>query len=147
MIYMEHFSVMRYTGKNIPSRECSVDGCGIILKKQTNETEDLALHTTAVLTVNKNQNEKSALRLVIEESEWETDNYVFAQDVHDIAYVYINKKFAGKFDRTVPLTKKQIKQGVKANESFNFPIPAFNGRVEIDILVEGMGHVNFNKEI
>lgn len=75
---MEHFSVMHYTGKNTPSGECPVDDCGIILKKQINETEDSALHTTAVLTVNKNQNEKSALRLVFEESEWETDNYVFA---------------------------------------------------------------------
>ncbi|MGN0528621.1 MAG: beta-galactosidase, partial [Eubacterium sp.] len=75
------------------------------------------------------------------------DTSVFAQGVHDIAYVYVNRKFVGKYDRTVPLTKKQLKHGVKANESFNFPIPAFNGRVEIDILVEGMGHINFNKGI
>ncbi|MGN0527928.1 MAG: hypothetical protein ACI4IE_02255 [Eubacterium sp.] len=76
---MEHFSVMRYTGKNTPLGEFPVgDGNGITLQKQTNEKEDSGLHTTAVLTVNKNQSEKSALRLVIEENEWDTDNYVFA---------------------------------------------------------------------
>ncbi len=46
-----------------------------------------------------------------------------------------------------PLTKKQIKHGVTAKESFNFPIPAFNGKIEVDILVEGMGRINFNKRI
>ncbi|MGN1124332.1 MAG: hypothetical protein ACI4RR_08320 [Eubacterium sp.] len=76
---MEHFSVMRYTGKNTPSGEFPVHNSnGITLQKQAVEAEALGLHTTAVLTVNKNQSEKSALRLVIEESEWDTDNYVFA---------------------------------------------------------------------
>ncbi|MGN1443501.1 MAG: hypothetical protein ACI4XE_06600, partial [Acutalibacteraceae bacterium] len=27
------------------------------------------------------------------------------------------------------------------------PIPAFNGKIEVDILVEGMGRINFNKQI
>ncbi|MGN0468959.1 MAG: beta-galactosidase family protein [Acutalibacteraceae bacterium] len=75
------------------------------------------------------------------------DTSVFADGVHDIAYVYVNRKFVGRFDRSVPLTKKQIKYGMAAKESFRFPIPAFNGKIEIDILVEGMGRINFNKQI
>lgn len=72
---------------------------------------------------------------------------IYADGVHDVAYVYVNHKFVGKFNRSVPLTKKQIKYGVAAKESFNFPIPAFNGKIEVDILVEGMGRINFNKGI
>ncbi|MGN0534714.1 MAG: beta-galactosidase family protein [Eubacterium sp.] len=75
------------------------------------------------------------------------DTSIYADGVHDVAYVYVNKKFVGRFDRSVPLTKKQIKHGVAAKESFNFPIPAFNGKIEVDILVEGMGRINFNKQI
>ncbi|MGN0485604.1 MAG: beta-galactosidase family protein [Acutalibacteraceae bacterium] len=75
------------------------------------------------------------------------DTSIFADGVHDIAYVYVNRKFVGKFDRSAPLSKKQIKNGVQAPESFRFPIPAFKGKVEIDILVEGMGRINFNKQI
>lgn len=70
-----------------------------------------------------------------------------ADGVHDIAYVYVNKKLVGRFDRSEPRTKKQIKYGVEATESFNFKIPAFNGKIEVDILVEGMGRINFNKQI
>ncbi|MGN0515888.1 MAG: hypothetical protein ACI4IO_02830, partial [Eubacterium sp.] len=75
------------------------------------------------------------------------DTSIFADGVHDIAYVYVNRKFVGRFDRSAPLTKKQKKHGVVAKESFSFPVPAFNGRVEIDILVEGMSRINFNKQI
>lgn len=75
------------------------------------------------------------------------DTSIFADGVHDIAYVYVNRKFVGKYDRSIPLTKKQLKHGVTAKESFNFPIPAFKGKIEVDILVEGMGHINFNKRI
>lgn len=75
------------------------------------------------------------------------DTAVYADGVHDLAYVYVNKKFVGKFNRAVPLTKKQKKHGVTAPESFSFPIPAFNGKIEVDILVEGMGRINFNKQI
>lgn len=75
------------------------------------------------------------------------DTSIFADGVHDIAYVYVNRKLAGKYDRSLPLTKQQRKHGVQALESFRFPIPAFCGKVEIDILVEGMGRINFNKQI
>lgn len=75
------------------------------------------------------------------------DTSIYADGVHDIAYVYVNGKRIGKYDRSTPLTKKQIKHGATAKESCRFPIPAFNGKIEVDILVEGMGRINFNKHI
>lgn len=70
-----------------------------------------------------------------------------ADGVHDIAYVYVDEKYVGTYNRAKPLTKKQIKHGVKQTESFDFKIPAFNGKIKLDILVEGMGRINFNKQI
>lgn len=75
------------------------------------------------------------------------DTSIYADGVHDVAYVYVNRKFVGKYYRSVPLTKKQLKYGIQAKESFNFPIPAFDGKIEVDILVEAMGRINFNKQI
>lgn len=70
-----------------------------------------------------------------------------ADGVHDIAYVYVNKKLIGRYDRSAPLNKRQKKSGVDATESFDFKIPAFKGKIEVDILVEAMGRINFNKQI
>lgn len=72
---------------------------------------------------------------------------VGADGVHDIAYVYVNGKQIGKYNRAKPLTRKQKKNGVEQTESFNFPIPAFHGKMQVDILVEGMGRINFAKRI
>lgn len=75
------------------------------------------------------------------------DTSISAFDVHDIAYVYVNGAFVGKYDRSVPLTKTEIKHGVTANESFTFPIPAFRGKITVDIYVESMGRINFAKHL
>ncbi|MGN1421590.1 MAG: beta-galactosidase family protein [Eubacterium sp.] len=75
------------------------------------------------------------------------DTSIYADGVHDIAYVYVNRKFVGRFDRSAPLTKKQKKYGVQGPESFNFPILAFDGKIEVDILVEAMGRINFKKQM
>ena len=72
---------------------------------------------------------------------------ISADDVHDIAYVYVNRRFVGKYDRSKPLTKKQIKSGVSPTEGFTFPIPAFRGKMEVDIFVEAMGRINFAQRI
>lgn len=72
---------------------------------------------------------------------------IAADGVHDIAYVYVNGKFVGRFDRSNSRTKKQIRANADAPESFSFPIPAFNGKISVDILVEGMGRINFAKRI
>lgn len=70
-----------------------------------------------------------------------------ADGVHDIAYVYVNGNLTGIYNRAKPLTKKEKKFGLEQTESFNFPIPAFNGKIQVDILVEGMGRINFAKRI
>ncbi|MEG0546648.1 MAG: beta-galactosidase [Oscillospiraceae bacterium] len=75
------------------------------------------------------------------------DTSISAQDVHDIAYVYVNKKFVGKYDRSEPLSKKQKRKHERKIEGFTFPVPAFDGKIEVDILVEGMGRINFAKRI
>lgn len=72
---------------------------------------------------------------------------VGADGVHDIAYVYVNGKSVGSFNRAKPLTKKQKKYDMDQKESFDFPLPAFNGKLQVDILVEGMGRINFAKGI
>lgn len=75
------------------------------------------------------------------------ETQIAADGVHDIAYVYVNGKLIGRYDRSKPLTKKQLKAGVEATESFSFPIPAFKGKITVDILVEAMGRINFAKRI
>lgn len=75
------------------------------------------------------------------------DTAIAVNGVHDIAWVYVNHKLVGRYDRSRPLTKKQIKYGVQPSESCSFPIPAFRGKIEVDILVEGMGRINFDKRL
>lgn len=76
---MRYFSVARYTGDNIPSGESRItENTNVIVKEHTQKTECSGQRTKAVLTVKENQPQKSALRLVIEEADWDTDNYVFA---------------------------------------------------------------------
>lgn len=78
------------------------------------------------------------------------DTSVTATNVHDIAYVYVNRKFVGKYDRSM-LRSKKVKKAAMASifgeESFTFPVPAFKGKAEIDIFVEAMGRINFDKRI
>lgn len=66
---------------------------------------------------------------------------IAATGVHDIAYVFVNDKFIGKIDRTIADKNKQF------SEMFDFKIPAFCGKIVVDILVEGMGRINFGKGI
>ncbi|MGN0534715.1 MAG: hypothetical protein ACI4IR_01775 [Eubacterium sp.] len=75
---MKHFSVTRYDGINTPAGESSIDNSTIEIKEFTREVEYSGTRTKAVLTVKKNQDKKSALNLIIEEQDWDTDNYVFA---------------------------------------------------------------------
>lgn len=72
---------------------------------------------------------------------------ISADDVHDLAAVYINGTLVGRYDRSEPLTKKQRKRGVSPTEGFTFPIPAFRGKMEVDIFVEALGRVNFARRI
>ena len=76
---MKYFSVMRYTGDNIPSGEEQIIGNqGITVEESTEQVDFSGLRTNTVLSIRGNQPEKSAIRLVFEEEEWDSDNYVFA---------------------------------------------------------------------
>lgn len=66
-----------------------------------------------------------------------------ADGVHDIAYVYVNKKLVGRFDRSDALLKNGKTPETDAPESCAFTIPAFKGKIEVDILVEAQGRINF----
>lgn len=65
------------------------------------------------------------------------------EDIHDIAYVYINGSLAGKYDRR---KAPKEKNGVPA-QSIAVELPAFKGSLSIDILVEAMGRVNYGKHL
>lgn len=61
---------------------------------------------------------------------------LFVEGVHDIAYLRINGKVVKKYDRTRNGKRKN-------NDGFTCWIPAFHGKCLIEILVEGMGRVNY----
>ncbi len=61
--------------------------------------------------------------------------------VHDIAYIYINGELKHIYDRT-KLKGKELYE-----ESFSVDIPAFDGEVKIDILVQALGRINYARRI
>ncbi len=61
--------------------------------------------------------------------------------VHDIAYIYINGELKHIYDRT------KLKGKELYNESFSVPVSAFNGEVKIDILVQALGRINYDRRI
>ncbi len=75
------------------------------------------------------------------------DTAIAAQGVHDIAQVFVNGKRVGQYDRSKPLSRRQKKCDAQQTEDFSFPIPAFCGKIQVDILVEALGRVNFSKQI
>lgn len=65
---------------------------------------------------------------------------LYVEGVHDIAYLRINGKMVYQYDRT--------KNGrMKHNDGFTCKIPAFSGECLIEILVEGMGRVNYGPHL
>ncbi len=66
---------------------------------------------------------------------------VTVEGIHDIAYIYANGKYAGRFDRSEKPKKGQ------PDDTYTFTLPAFNGKCSLDILVEGMGRVNFARKL
>ena len=69
------------------------------------------------------------------------DTFLTINDVHDIAYVFINGELKGRFNR---LDVDYYKGGT---DTFKVPIKAFDGKLRIDILVEAMGRVNYGDKI
>lgn len=67
-------------------------------------------------------------------------HYLYVEGVHDIAYLKVNGEYIGKYDRTKNAKKKNY-------DGFKFKLPAINGKMTIEILVEGMGRVNYGHEM
>lgn len=65
------------------------------------------------------------------------------EDIHDIAYIYINGEFKGKYDRR---KAAKAKKSLPA-QSFAVELPEFSGTCSVDILVEGMGRVNYGLKL
>ncbi|MGN1202054.1 MAG: hypothetical protein ACI4RF_02070, partial [Eubacterium sp.] len=118
---MEYFSVARYTDKNTPSGESYItENDDIFVKEYTQEIEFSGLQTKAVLTVKKNHSEKSALRLVIEETQWDTDNYVFAP-----AALYNGNRFQSICREYPPMLTKEEAQRL-GKETVISDVPRLN---------------------
>lgn len=70
---------------------------------------------------------------------------LFVEGAHDIVYVRINGKTVKKYDRSNRLNIFYDYQK-KLNDGFYVNVPAFDGEMRIEILVEGMGRVNYGPE-
>lgn len=76
---MKCFSITHYDNDNTPIGELqAVSSDEIAIKENAFDMDCFGKQTNAVLTVKKNQIKKSALSFVVEEQDWDTDNYVFA---------------------------------------------------------------------
>lgn len=81
---MKYFSVIQYSDDNNIADESRFPPCeenssgGILLRIHTEKFGDGAERTQAVFSVRKKQAKKSAVKFVLEEPEWDTNNYVFA---------------------------------------------------------------------
>ena len=67
-------------------------------------------------------------------------SYLHLEGVHDIAYVRINGKIVAKYDRTKNRNKKH-------NDGFKVKLPSFDKELTVEILVEGMGRINYGSEM
>ncbi len=69
------------------------------------------------------------------------DTRLSVKDVHDVAYVFVDGKRAGAFGR--------MSWGAFAERFDKEPLPfaAFEGEKQIDVLVEGLGRVNYGQKM
>lgn len=70
---------------------------------------------------------------------------MYIEGVHDIAYVRINGKLVKRYDRCRNGSLLRDYQKF-CNDGFYCKVPAFEGELRIEILVEGMGRVNYGPE-
>lgn len=57
------------------------------------------------------------------------------EDVHDVAWVYLNNDFIGSFDRRF------------TSAGFSLKVPSNYENAQLSVLVEGMGRINFDQRI
>ncbi|MGN0516158.1 hypothetical protein [Eubacterium sp.] len=117
---MKYFSVTHYDAGNIPSQEVKIDNDEIDVNEATQDVEYSGKRTNAVLTVKKNQNKKSSLNLVIEEQDWDKDNYVFAP-----AALYNGNRFESLCKEYPPMLTAQEAQSY-SGETVISDVPRLN---------------------
>lgn len=69
------------------------------------------------------------------------DTKLNAFGVHDIAYIYINGELKHIYDRT------KLKGKELYDESFSVPVDAFDGEIKVDIIVQALGRINYDRRI
>lgn len=69
------------------------------------------------------------------------DTELNAFGVHDIAYVYINGELKHIYNRA------KLKGKELCEESFSVPVPAFDGEIKVDIIVQALGRVNYARRL
>ena len=72
-------------------------------------------------------------------------HYLRIEGAHDIVYVRINGKFVKKYDRTRGGIHCALRK--RYNDGFQVPVPAFDGEMKIEILVDAMGRINYGAEM
>ena len=69
------------------------------------------------------------------------DTKLTIYDVHDVAYVYVNGGYKGRFNRL------DVDYYNGGKDNYEVPLKAFDGTIKIDVLVEAMGRVNYGDKI
>ncbi len=116
---MNYFSVTHYDGINIPLKEEKISDDFEIIQS-TEQVDYDGLRTRAVITVKKTQQTKSAINLVIDEQDWDINNYVFAP-----AALYNGNRFESLCKEYPPmLTEEEAKKF--ANETVISDVPRLN---------------------
>lgn len=69
------------------------------------------------------------------------DTEINAFGVHDIAYIYINGELKYVYNRA------KLKGKELHDESFSVPVPAFDGEIKVDIIVQALGRVNYARRM
>lgn len=70
-----------------------------------------------------------------------SDTELTIEGIHDVAYVYLNGEFKGKFNR---LDVNYYKGG---KDEIKLSIPSFDGSLKIEVFVEALGRVNYGDKL
>ncbi|MGN0546040.1 MAG: hypothetical protein ACI4I3_01800 [Acutalibacteraceae bacterium] len=100
---MKYFSVAQYNKDNGLIKESRLDEIkSISVSEISKPTENSGIRTETVLSVKKSFPNKAAVKLVIEESDWDDNNYIFAP-----AALYNGNKFISIHKDYPPMLSKE----------------------------------------
>ncbi len=63
------------------------------------------------------------------------------EGIHDVAYVYLNGEFKGKFNRL------DVNYYKGERDELTIPISAFEGTINVEVFVEALGRVNYGEKL